>query len=377
MNLNDFLEAKPLYYDKIDYTRMPKVYESIKASLQIPKIIHIIGTNGKGTTGRFLASSLNSIGFNVGHYTSPHILKFNERIWLNGKDIENEALELAHKELQILLHVEYLQALSYFEYTTLLAMIIFKDCEYIVMEAGLGGENDATAVFPKILTLVTPIAKDHEAFLGNSIKEIATTKLRAVQKTAILASQKDEIYEIANSTCREYLRVQELLKDDDLEKINIITKELSLAKYLEENLSLCIAALNFLKIKYEVINFKDSKLFGRLSKLDENIIIDVGHNVLAAKSIASALSGNKYIIIYNSYKDKNYKEILDVLKPITLHVEIIAIEEDRIESLEMMQETLNNLQIKYKMFKEVKPEFKYLVFGSFSVVEVFLREYNE
>jgi len=61
--LEKFLDAKPLYYDKIDYTRMPRVYEKIKLEFKTPKIIHLIGTNGKGTTGRFLASALHSLGF--------------------------------------------------------------------------------------------------------------------------------------------------------------------------------------------------------------------------------------------------------------------------------------------------------------------------
>jgi dihydrofolate synthase / folylpolyglutamate synthase len=85
MSLNDFLEKKPLYYSEIDYTRMPRAYASIQEKLSIPKIIHIVGTNGKGTTGRFIANALFALGKSTGHYTSPHIQDFNERIWLNGK----------------------------------------------------------------------------------------------------------------------------------------------------------------------------------------------------------------------------------------------------------------------------------------------------
>ena len=374
--LEQFLNTKPLYYDKIDYTRMPRIYESIKPFLKIPKIIHIIGTNGKGTTGRFLATALKSCSFNVGHYTSPHILKFNERIWLNGTDVSDEVLESAHKELQKFLDVDDSESLSYFEYTTLLALVVYKECDYVVMEAGLGGENDATAVFDKVLTLVTPIAKDHEAFLGDNLKDIATTKLRAVQKTAILAKQKSEIYAVADSTCKEYFKIDKLLDNDDLLNIEIISKELNLVKYLEQNLALAISALNFLKIKYENADFKDARLFGRLSKIAKNIIVDVGHNALAASSIVSSLSGNKYIIIYNSYKDKDYKQILSILKPIVLHVELIKVDEKRIESDELMNKALDDLDIKHTKFKEIKPENSYLVFGSFSVVEVFLKEYN-
>lgn len=164
MSFSEYLNAKPLFYDEIDYTRMPRIYEKIKDVLPTPKIIHIIGTNGKGTSGRFLANALYSIGFNTGHYTSPHILEFNERIYLNDKNITDTALEMAHIELQAILDADDADSLSYFEYTTLLGMIVFKECDYVVMEAGLGGEHDATAVFEKILTLVTPIAYDHEAF---------------------------------------------------------------------------------------------------------------------------------------------------------------------------------------------------------------------
>ena len=187
--LEAFLKNKPLYYNEIDYTRMPRVYAKIKDRVKLPKIIHIIGTNGKGTTGRFLATALYSLGFSTGHYTSPHILEFNERIWRNGKNIATTELEKAHKELLQLLTPEDADALSYFEYTTLLALLCYKECEYVVLEAGLGGEYDATAVFENILTLVTPIDFDHEAFLGSSIEEIATTKLNAVQSAAILARQ--------------------------------------------------------------------------------------------------------------------------------------------------------------------------------------------
>ena len=382
MILDKYLSAKPLYYEKIDYTRMPRIYEKIKSSLRLPKIVHIIGTNGKGTTGRFLACALHSIGFHTAHYTSPHILEFNERIWLNGENASYELLEESHVELQKLLTKEDSDSLSYFEYTTLLAMIYFKECEYVIMEAGLGGEFDATAVFPKCLTLVTPIAFDHEAFLGSTIEVIATTKMNAIQNSAVLAYQNnDEVYKIADNIAKErslnILKIDELLNDVDKQNIDKISKKLSLASYLTQNLSLSIAALNFLKIKYDVLDFKGAPLFGRLTKFKNNIILDVGHNTLAASSIVKELSEDKYILIYNSYKDKNYKDILSILKPIILHVEIIEIDDERVESKEIMEKTLDNLNIKYKKLKKIEPSGNYLVFGSFSVVEAFLREYDE
>ncbi len=379
--LQEFLENKPLYYNEIDYARMPRVYEKIKTHFITSKIIHVIGTNGKGTTGRFLAAALVSKGFKVGHYTSPHILEFNERIWLNGDNVSNRELEFAHEQLQSILTRKDSEQLSFFEYTTFLAMLVFKSSDYVVLEAGLGGEYDATAVFSKVLTLVTPIDLDHEEFLGNSIKAIARTKLNAMQNSVILAKQKFHEVEstakdIASKKGAKIYVIKDFLDTADDKKINEICEKLSLVEYLKENLKLSISALKFLGVDYSTENFENSRLFGRLTKIADNVIIDVGHNPLAAKSIAEALKGKKYILVYNSYKDKNYKEILRILKPIVWHVEIIDLVGERVESSELIQSVLNELEVEYTEFKALKHDKEYLVFGSFSVVETFLREYN-
>ncbi|WP_295002722.1 Mur ligase family protein [Sulfurimonas sp.] len=378
--LEFFLNKKPLYYDEIDYSRMPRVYSKVKSKLKIPKIIHLIGTNGKGTTGRFLAQALNSLSFNVGHYTSPHILEFNERIWQNGSNVSTGLLNEKHLELLKLLSSDDANSLSYFEYTTLLAIMLFQGCDYVVLEAGLGGEYDATAVFENILTLVTPIDKDHEAFLGDTIEKIATTKLNAIQKYAIIASQPNkEVYDIAKmiekNNSVSIKQVDSFIDEDDEKKIQKIREDNSLETYLVNNLRLSIAALKFLSLDYSSDDFIKSRLFGRLTQFRPNVIIDVGHNVLAAKSIYESLKESKYTLVYNSYKDKHYEEILRILKPIIIDVELIEIEDSRIESLEVMQKVLKELDLKYSSFIKTKEDKNYLVFGSFSVIEMFLKEY--
>jgi len=380
--LATFLNSKPLYYDVIDYTRMPRVYESLKDKLKLPKIIHLIGTNGKGTTGRFLATALYSLGFQTAHYTSPHILNFNERIWLNGKNIENEILEKYHLKLLKLLSKSDADTLSYFEYTTLLVILICENMDYVVLEAGLGGEHDATAVFKNVLTLVTPIGIDHEAFLGTNITDIARTKLSGVQKTAILASQKyEEVYKVAEEVsfkkCISMKRHETYITKEDQNKIDLIAKENDLEEYLKENLTLSIAAVKHLGLEYSIKDFNKSRLFGRLSKIGENILVDVGHNTLAAKRIVESLKSFKYTLVYNSYKDKNYTEILCILRPIIDDIEIIEIKDERVEKKVMMEKALEQVNFKYKTFKSIDKGKNYLVFGSFSVVEAFLKVYSE
>ncbi|QFR49773.1 bifunctional folylpolyglutamate synthase/dihydrofolate synthase [Sulfurimonas lithotrophica] len=374
--LTKFLDSKPLFYDEIDYNRFPKTYKKIKKYINIPKIVHLIGTNGKGTTGRFLATALFNNNYSVGHYTSPHILKFNERIWINGSDVSDEVLEDAHKKLYTLLDKEDSDALSYFEYTTLLAMLVFEGCDFVVLEAGLGGEFDATAVFEKELSLVTPIDLDHQAFLGSTIEAISKTKLNSIQNNAIISKQKySKVYDIASQMNKNIIKIEELLNKQDYKKIDKIADFLSLASYLKENLSLAIGALKFLGIDYKKSDFKDAKLFGRLSKIDENIIVDVGHNPLAASSVVKELAPQKYILIYNSYKDKDYEMILKILKPIIKEVQIIDIEGERIENKVSLHNILKHLKIEYSHYYKTEPNNKYLVFGSFSVVERFLKEY--
>jgi len=378
--LEDFLNNKPLFYDEIDYTRMPRVYNRIKKYFKLPKIIHIIGTNGKGTTGRFLATALYQMGYNVGHYTSPHILEFNERIWFNGQNVSMELLEVKHQELLQILNDDEVKLLSYFEYTTLLAMLLFtSQCDYVLLEAGLGGEHDATAVFENELTVVTPIDIDHESFLGDTIVSIAKTKLNAIQKTAIIAKQKyDEVKEVLEDIKLQkaisFYNYSELLDDKDYENIKEIAKHENLVTYLEENLSLAISVLNYLGFVYKKEDFYNARLFGRLTQIRSNVIVDVGHNVLAAKSIAKSLAGKEYILIYNSYKDKNYEEILKLLKPIIKKVLLIEVYNSRIEDTLYLQKKLSSLDIDWDIFQDIDPQEEYLVFGSFSVVEAFLRK---
>jgi dihydrofolate synthase/folylpolyglutamate synthase len=149
-----------------------------------------------------------------------------------------------------------------------------------------------------------------------------------------------------------------------------------LVPYLKENLALGISALKYFKIQYKIEDFYNSRLFGRLTLLEKNILVDVGHNVLAAESILESLKGKKYILVYNSYKDKNYKEILSILKPVILHVELIDVYNIRIAESNYLQNTLETLEIEYNKFKKIDEKKNYLVFGSFSVVEAFLKVYR-
>ncbi|MDD5159546.1 MAG: Mur ligase family protein [Sulfuricurvum sp.] len=381
MTLNEFLAAKPLFYDVIDYERFPNAYQSIKQFLPSLKIIHLVGTNGKGSTGRFLATALSRSGKKTGHYTSPHILRFNERIWLDGSEGSDEALENAHQKLFALLSTEIANTLSYFEYTTLLAMVVYEECDYVVLEAGLGGEYDATNAFDKVLSIFTPIDFDHAAFLGTTIESIASTKLRSMQSIALLGKQKhSQVETIARTVagekrCTLYTLSERVTLNIETMAWHLATKN-SLSDYLRDNLTLAMAAYELLGFEATEGLFDQSALFGRLSKIASNITLDVGHNALAAESIAKAYKGRTITLIYNTYGDKDYGEILSLLKPIIDSVEIIDVNEGRIVERSLLESVLHELNIPYRSFEEINTNKEYLVFGSFSVAETFLKRMN-
>ena len=381
MQLNVFLDAKPLYYKEIDHKRVYDAYRLLKPQLKHPRTVHIVGTNGKGSTGRMLAHLAYKSGMSVGHYSSPHILKFNERIWIDGSDASNEVLESAHQRLFAILGKEMSEALSYFEYTTLLAFVVFENCDLMVLEAGLGGEFDATNVCDKDLSIITPIGIDHQAFLGETIEEIAATKIRSIQKQVLLAPQVyDEVVEVAKEIVGDVgadlcvcPRVNTRVDSYGLQSI---AKAKGWGNYLIDNATVAIKALDILNIKYNIEDLKTLELFGRFYALTDNIRIDVGHNPLAARAIEKALD-KRVVLIYNSLDDKDYEEVLRTLKPKVKRVEIIPIESQRATTLEEIEKALQTVGLEYSYFKnEIKEKENYLVFGSFYVVEAFLKQRN-
>ena len=372
--LEEFLEHKTLYYDKIDFTIVKSSWDLLSKKITLPFVIHIVGTNGKGSTGRFLAHYLHKKDYKVLHYSSPHIMKFNERIWINGNDVSDENLQDAHKFLQELYPIDLLSKLTYFEYTTLLAFYLSKDFDYLVLEAGLGGEFDATNVVENNLSLITTIGLDHQSFLGNTVSEIAATKMRSVDNKMLIGYQVfDEViktaYKVKEQILEQRNRNIEIIEIKEFEKYNINDK---FASYLKRNLHLVITCLNELKIDIDLTLFDDVKLFGRCQKLRSNITIDVGHNPLAAHVIVKEFENKKITLIYNSYKDKDFEEVLKILKPIIKKIVIIPLEDKRIVDKNNLLNIIKQLNIENEETLKIEEDEEYLVFGSFLVIEKFL-----
>ncbi len=372
--LAEFLDTKPIYYKKFDPNRIVGAYQLIVKNIKHPKRIHLIGTNGKGSTGRTIAYLAYKSGFSVGHFSSPHILHFSERFWINGTFANENELQEAHEKLYNLLGEKVAKSLSYFEYQTLLAFVLFENCNLQVIEAGLGGEYDATSVAKYDATIFTPIGFDHQPFLGDTINSIATTKLKAMDGINFLAPQIYKgVQEIALNLAKEKNLDLFLLKKKDLTPFLQKIPNNTWPFFIKENIATALFAMKKLQIPFHFNDLKSLKLFGRFYRFKKNIILDVGHNALAAKAIKKALK-EKVVLIFNILDDKDAKEVLITLKEKIKRVEIIPIQTQRTSSIEFLKNLLDELKIEYCKFQKLKKEENYLVFGSFYVVESFLKK---
>ncbi len=182
-----------LYPKNIDLS-LDRMFELLKKlgnpQDDLPPVIHIAGTNGKGSTLAFIRAFLEKSGKSAHVYTSPHLVKFNERIVIGGKQISDKQL------LDCLLQVEDANdgaPLTFFEATTAAAFLAFSayPADFVLLETGMGGRLDATNVVKKpVLTLIASLSMDHEDFLGHTLAQIAAEKAAIFKKGAVALSQK-------------------------------------------------------------------------------------------------------------------------------------------------------------------------------------------
>ncbi|EMG91197.1 bifunctional folylpolyglutamate synthase/dihydrofolate synthase [Helicobacter pylori] len=378
--LKAFLETKPKEYHQFDPSRFIQIYKDFKnAFFEIQaKVIHVVGTNGKGSTGRFLTLLLADQNFKVLHFTSPHVFEFRERFYLNGSVVKESVLENAHQQLQS--HA-FSSTCSYFEYATLLAVMLAKDCDYLVLEAGLGGEFDSTNALEKTLSVFTPIDYDHKEFLGDSLESIATTKLKAMGSLNVIAPQQELVLNVAQKIAKDK-HAQLIVVQNEISKgVSDYIERYHLAHFLAMNLEVALKAFETLLPcnKQEVLkNLKPLDLIGRCELLSPNVLIDVGHNPHSAKALKEEIKrvfNAPIVLIYNCYQDKDAFLVLEILKPVVKKVLILELHNERIIQLEKLKGILETLGLEHALFEDVKENENYLVYGSFLVADAFYERY--
>ena len=203
----DYLYGLQYLGIKFGLSNIKKILKSLNNPQKKYKIIHVVGTNGKGSVCSFLANILSKSGYRVGLYTSPHLVDFCERIQIDGKKITPDHILRLAKKIKKINERLALKA-TFFEVVTALAFEYFRyeDVDFAVVECGMGGRWDATNVVPNpLVTVITSIGMDHREYLGNSLQKITQEKAGAIKRRGVLFShsQKREIIEIVEDFAKK------------------------------------------------------------------------------------------------------------------------------------------------------------------------------
>jgi len=333
-------QSRPQHIIDLGLERVKEVGTALKVLDFSCPVITVAGTNGKGSTVAVLATLLQAAGLNVGAYTSPHLLRFNERIQINGQSVSDDALCEAFSMVE---KYSALNGLTFFEYTTLAAFVVFQKAspalDVIILEVGLGGRLDAVNVIAPSMAIFTSISIDHAEILGDTREEIAQEKagiLRSnipviISEQAYLGSLQKALQDHQNPYVVEGKDFA--YTDDSYQEWrfqNIVT-ELPKFNLPASSVSLALAAYTvFSKLFYslpdisEVINYIENvTMMGRFQTIQVEgipVILDVAHNPASARQLAKMLqqhTDNKVIAVWASLQDK---DLSNIVKPMLSRV---------------------------------------------------------
>lgn len=199
----DFLYGLQMFGIKLGLEHSQCLLQSVDNPQNDYGIVHVAGTNGKGSVCAFLREILTVAGYRVGTYTSPHLHHFNERITINGRSITDDELEQLVLELR---NKNPLIPATFFEFTTALALLYFsrEQVDLVVLEVGMGGRLDATNVVQPLVSVITPISMDHASHLGSALVEIAAEKGGIIKShtPVVIARQVPEVLQVLSDQAK-------------------------------------------------------------------------------------------------------------------------------------------------------------------------------
>jgi len=357
-NINEYfqylysLERAGMKYDLTNITKLCKALGNPQDKF---RSIHIAGTNGKGATASFSASVLMEHGIETGLFTSPHILKFNERIRVNGKCISNTYIKkFLEENIKLIKRIKP----SFFEVNTAMAFKYFADkkVDTAVIECGLGGRLDSTNILNPVVSAITQIDMDHMQFLGNTLREIAMEKLGIVKKgvKVIVSDNNRKLVSLFNKSITE----NELLYIDDIARMKVLSNskgklEFTITPKGEKNIVLTTplpgkyqirnAAAGYFtvkqffsetgnrfqpgKFKKGISNVKkNTGYFGRLELIKKNgkqYLLDVSHNPDGIKNAITSVKNIGFkpdVVIFGIMSDKDHKSVLREILPFSENI---------------------------------------------------------
>jgi dihydrofolate synthase/folylpolyglutamate synthase len=352
--------------------------------------IHVAGTNGKGSVASSLASILYQSGYKTGLYTSPHLVRFNERIQVNNRPISNKNVVAAYEGVRQVHHGK--REPTFFEFATAMALYEFsrQQVDWAVIETGMGGRLDATNIIQPALSIITNISLEHRDYLGDTLTQIAAEKAGIIKrrKPVITAIRQKEarrvVEEIAagrNAPLYRLGRDFRVRRQQPgsfsyygLENTWHNLQTALRGSHQADNAALVLAACELLNKRQTDLNQTDIRKGlitnhwpGRLETVSKNplIILDGAHNQAAARNLArflsSNLTGRKITLVIGILDDKPYKIMLKSLMPLANRVVLTRAKIDRALDPEKLEKVAQSYRVKRTIIPEVARAVEYAV----------------
>lgn len=321
------------------------------ASASTPKVIHVAGTNGKGSVCAMMDSICRAQGYRTGLFISPHLITFRERIRVNGEIISEDAVADGLTMIRDLV-ADWDPHPTFFEVTTALALKHFGDAkiDIAILETGLGGRLDATNAVQSDVSVITPIGLDHEEWLGNTLTEIAGEKAGIIKPHVLVvsASQRAEAEAVIRARAAEC--------DAPLHFVHEVYDHSPLSlrgEYQKQNAAVAIAAVRAANVqigeKAIVRGLAAIEWPARFQKWDERIIIDGAHNPAAARTLAQTwrevFGDEKATLVLAILSDKDLRGICEALAPIAASVLLPRIRSERGADPEKLSKVLSDITL--------------------------------
>ena len=318
---------------KLGLERMQAVLSALGNPERAYKVVHVAGTNGKGSTCAMIDAGLRAAGKRTGLFTSPHLIEPTERIQIEGIPVSqrdfSKAFDVVHEAaagLPLDAHP------SYFETVAAMAFWLFRErrIEFAVVEVGLGGRLDATNVVEPVLTVITPVDMDHQAYLGDTIEQIAAEKAGILKPgvPAVFSKQRPEVAAFLAARARELgiavrrageFAIRDLETDARGSRFSGIECPLA-GEHQVDNCVTAVLALEALGISPAGI--AEARWPGRLEQISPNpdIVLDGAHNPAGAQALARYIARHypdrKRWMIFGAMRDKAVAEVGAILFPL-------------------------------------------------------------
>ena len=347
--LNDWLNWQETLMEEtivLGLDRVEIIYDRLFPNGVPYAVITVAGTNGKGSTVSFIDSIYYESQYKIGRSTSPHLLKYNERFAIDGQDVTDE---LIIKAFELIETKRESITLTYFEFSTLAALIIFAEAnvDLAILEVGLGGRLDSVNVVDSDVSVITNIAIDHTDYLGDTRESIGREKAGVMRtsKPCICGDQNppQSLLSYAKEINTPLILVSESYQNE-------IGLE---GAHQKLNASVAVRAIESLKNQFPVSNnmisegVKKARIAARFEKIiigDKIVVLDVAHNPAAVKTLVETLSENpmETVAIFSALADKDIVDMIELASRSVKHWFLVPIKAERSIELNALKDKFAN-----------------------------------